>query len=224
MHLERNSIFVAIFAIAMAYIESAVVVYLRAFYGIEDLMKDINFTPDKYTFIEIGREAATLIMLTAAGLIAGKSKSQKTGYVLFAFGIWDIFYYIWLFVFIEWPKSLLEWDILFLIPLPWWAPVIAPVLISALMILEGYVLITKIIYKITIPDWIILALSILILLYTFMEDSIKVILTGIGDLTKLLPSGFNWLLFAAGYAGLILVCIRIFYLNRKNLQLNSGSD
>ncbi len=224
MHLERNSIFVAIFAIAMAYIESAVVVYLRAFYGIEDLMKDINFTPDKYTFIEIGREAATLIMLTATGLIAGKSKSQKTGYVLFAFGIWDIFYYIWLFVFIEWPKSLLEWDILFLIPLPWWAPVIAPVLISALMILEGYVLIREIIYKITIPDWIILALSILILLYTFMEDSIKIILTGIGDLTKLLPSGFNWLLFAAGYASLILVCIRIFYLNRKNLQLNSGSN
>ena len=26
-----------------------------------------------------------------------------------------------------WPETVLDWDILFLLPLPWWGPVIAPV-------------------------------------------------------------------------------------------------
>jgi len=33
--------------------------------------------------------------------------------------------------------SLLDWDILFLLPLPWWGPVLAPVLIALLMIVWG---------------------------------------------------------------------------------------
>ncbi|HSW56015.1 MAG TPA: hypothetical protein VLH59_13080 [Ignavibacteriaceae bacterium] len=195
----------------MAYLESAVVVYLRAMYGIENLLRDINFETDIYTFIEIGREAATIVMLVIVGLKAGNTWQKKFGYFFLSFGIWDIFYYIWLYVFIQWPKSLFEWDILFLIPLPWWGPVIAPILISILLISIGYLLISEVKIKVTSIDWIAFGLSIAVLLYTFTEDSIKVIISGTGDLTKIRPTSFNWLLFLIAYVAWTLTTIKVFY-------------
>ena len=210
--LYRNRlILVGLFAIAMAYIESAVVVYLRAIYGIEDLIKDINLTPDIYTFIEMGREAATLVMLAIIGLIAGSDWQKRTGYFFLAFGIWDIFYYIWLYVFILWPKSLFEWDILFLMPFPWWGPVLAPVLISILLISIGHLLISEIKFKVTLLDWIAFGLSIIVLLYTFVEDSIEVIISGSGELTSVRPTSFNWILFLIAFAVWTTTSIKVFY-------------
>ena len=72
-------IVVSLFAIAMAYLESAVVVYLRAVYGIEDLLRDMPLMPDQYTLIEIGREAATLVMLATIGWIAGRRWQDRVG-------------------------------------------------------------------------------------------------------------------------------------------------
>ena len=175
----------------MAYLESAVVVYLRAMYGIEVLLRDINLTPDKYTFIEIGREFATLVMLAFLALLAGSSWQKKIGYFLLSFGVWDIFYYIWLYIFIQWPASLLEWDILFLIPLPWWGPVIAPILISILLILIGILLVRDKIFKISSFDWIMFSLSIIIILYTFVQDSVSILIAGNGDLMHVRPTSFN---------------------------------
>lgn len=208
---HRNIILVGIFAIAMAYLESAVVVYLREMYNIVDLVKDTPLKPDAYTTIEIGREAATIVMLVIIGLIAGSNWQKKIGYFFLAFGIWDIFYYIWLFIFIQWPKSLLEWDILFLIPFPWWGPVIAPVLISILLFSIGYLLISDVKFKVTSIDWIAFGLSIIVLLYTFMEDSIKVIFSGTGDLTEIRPTSFNWILFLIAYIVWTITSIKVFY-------------
>lgn len=200
----------------MAYLESAVVVYLRAMYGIEDLIRDINFETDIYTFIEIGREAATIVMLVIIALIAGSSLPKKIGYFFLSFGVWDIFYYIWLFIFIQWPQSLFEWDILFLIPLPWWGPVIAPILISILLISIGYLLISEVKFKVTSIDWTIFGLSIFLILYTFMEDSIRVIISGTNDLTEIRPTSFNWILFLTAYIVWIGITIKVFYLSNKN--------
>jgi hypothetical protein len=36
-------------------------------------------------------------------------------------------------VLIGWPATLMDWDILFMIPLRWWGPVLSPVLIAALI-------------------------------------------------------------------------------------------
>ena len=213
---NKNLILVVIFAIAMAYLESAVVVYLRAMYGIEDLLKDTPLLADQYTLIEIGREAATLVMLVIIGLIAGNTWQKKIAFSIFAFGIWDIFYYVWLFLFIHWPKSLFEWDILFLIPLPWWGPVITPVLISLLLIAVAYLLIIEVKFKITSFDWIIFCLSIIIILYTFMEDSIKIILSGGSNLNEARPTDFNWILFLIAYISMIITSIIVFYTRRNN--------
>jgi len=200
----------------MAYLESAVVVYLREMYHIVDLVKDTPLKPDAYTIIEIGREAATIVMLAVIGLLAGNTLPKKIGYFFLSFGVWDIFYYIWLYVFIQWPKSLFEWDILFLIPLPWWGPVIAPVLISLLLILIGYLLISEVKFKVTSIDWIGFILSIIVLLYTFTEDSIKLIISGTGDLTEIRPTAFNWILFLIAYLVWFGTSIKVFYLSKKN--------
>ena len=91
--------------------------------------------------VEMGREAATIVMLAAAGILAGASGLQRFCFFMIAFGIWDIFYYVWLWVILRWPESLMTWDLLFYLPLPWVGPVITPVLISATMIAAGSILI-----------------------------------------------------------------------------------
>lgn len=204
----------------MAYLESAVVIYLRAMYGIENLLTDINLTPDKYTFIEIGREAATIIMLALIAVIAGNTNLKKTGYFFLSFGIWDIFYYIWLYVFIQWPGSLLEWDVLFLIPFPWWGPVIAPILISILLIVIGYLFIVETKFKITRFDWLIFFLSVSVILFTFMEDSINSILTGKGNLAEVRPTKFGWVLYSISLLAWVLTTFKIFHPTLKNGKQN----
>lgn len=86
---------------------------------------------------ELGREAATLVMLASAGVLVAVNFHQWMAAFLIAFGVWDIFYYVFLKVLLDWPASLMTWDILFLIPLPWVGPVITPVLVAATMIVCG---------------------------------------------------------------------------------------
>ena len=129
---------VLIFSIAMAWVESSVVVYLRTPidrvipYQIDPLPISVGLG-----WIGIVREAATLVMLLTVGWLAGRTWRSRLSYTLIAFGAWDIFYYIFLVPMCGWPTSLLDWDVLFLIPLPWWGPVLAPVFISILMIIGG---------------------------------------------------------------------------------------
>lgn len=118
----------------MAYLESAVVVYLRELYYPDGFTFPIKPIPEKIIFIELGREFATIIMLCSVAVISGKLFVERISYFLFAFGVWDIFYYLWLKVFINWPESLLTDDLLFLIPVPWISPVLAPVLVSIIFI------------------------------------------------------------------------------------------
>lgn len=105
--------------------------YLRALLVITDK----TVTLGSYIPMEIGREIATIVMLVAVGWLAGRRRSDRLAYGLFAFGLWDIWYYIWLRLLIHWPVSLFDWDILFLIPLRWWGPVLSPMLIAALICL-----------------------------------------------------------------------------------------
>jgi hypothetical protein len=143
-----RSIWVAIFAVAFAWVESAVVVYLRKIYfdgafsfPLVVVWEEGKHVVDPLIKIEFGREIATLIMLLAVGWVAGRNKFQRFCFFMIAFGIWDIFYYIWLYVMVGWPESLMTWDLLFYVPLPWVGPVITPVLIAAAMIVAGLLII-----------------------------------------------------------------------------------
>jgi len=137
-------VWVAIFSIAFAWVESAVVVYLRTIYfdGGFSFPLTINYENGQHVFnplvrIEFGREIATIIILSAVGIIAGKKPFHRFCFFMIAFGIWDIFYYIWLYIMVGWPESLMTWDLLFYVPLPWVGPVITPVLIAMAMVAAG---------------------------------------------------------------------------------------
>jgi len=140
----RRWIWVVTFAMAFAWVESSVVVYLREIYfdGSFHFPIIVTWENGKHVLdhlmrIELGREAATVLMLAAVGCAAGKNGWQKFSFFMVAFGIWDIFYYIWLQAMISWPESLMTWDLLFFIPLPWVGPVITPVLIALAMTTAG---------------------------------------------------------------------------------------
>src|SRR5258706_13664090 len=138
MKQRKRWLTVAAYAVAMAWVESAVVFYLRTISNRIDPYQPDPLPPVAgLGAVELVREAATLIMLFTVGMLAGKGWRSRWGYAAIAFGVWDIFYYVFLRMICQWPKSVLDWDILFLLPLPWWGPVIAPVLIAALMIVWG---------------------------------------------------------------------------------------
>lgn len=196
---------VIVFAAAMAWVESAVVFYLRVMI---DRVQPYQANPLPESMglggAELVREAATLIMLLAVGWLAGRTWRSRLAYAALAFGAWDIFYYVFLIPLTGWPNSLLDWDILFLIPLPWWGPVLAPVSIAALMVLGG----TLVAWgdepqRALWPKggaWLVAVMGAGLALYTFMADSIPVAPRGVGTLRNVLPTAFNWPLFALGLA------------------------
>jgi len=216
-----------LFAIAMAYVESATVVYIRRMYGISDLLLDIPPFDPVIAPIEVGRELAMLVMLLAVSWAVGKSLQARLSYAFIIFGVWDIFYYIWLRLFIGWPNSLIETDFLFLIPLPWWGPVIAAVVIACLMVVGGILAVIsedkgrKI--RFSAFDWTTLIAGVLILLYSFTEDALAIMPADVETLAQLRPTSFNWPIYILG-----LVSVGYFVLhatwpsNLKNLSSTKG--
>jgi hypothetical protein len=171
----RKIMWITIFSVAMAFVESAVVVYLRAIYYPEGFRFPLKAFTDYIILIEACREVATLVMLSTVAHISGRTFRERFACLLLSFGVWDIFYYIWLKVLIDWPASLLDWDILFLIPVPWIGPVIAPVSISFLMIIFS-VLIASAIQKgnnfqPTATQYVFALSGIALILYSFMRDT-----------------------------------------------------
>jgi hypothetical protein len=131
--MREKVVFLVVFAAAMAFVEAAVVVYLRALIGGGPLfpMKDL---PPGLLAMEIAREGATLIMLCCAAFLALRGGARRLGAFLLAFAVWDIFYYLWLYLSTGWPAGFGDWDILFLIPLPWVGPVWSVLLLCAGML------------------------------------------------------------------------------------------
>jgi DMSO/TMAO reductase YedYZ heme-binding membrane subunit len=191
---------VAFYALAMAWVESAVVHYLRTHIG-RIQPYQANPLPMAFNFgqIELVREAATLLMLILVGWLAGSKVRSKLGYALLAFGIWDLGYYAFLHLMNGWPGSLVDWDILFLLPLPWWGPVWAPMAISILMIGLG-TLLTQCVLPSSLPRmernaWLLAGVGVLAALYTFMAEAIVLLPEGEAAIRSLLPSTFQWPLF-----------------------------
>lgn len=128
--MRRQLGWLAVFAVAMAYLEAAVVVYLREIHYPGGFTFPLVALPVRSALIEIAREAATVVMLLGVAVLAGSDRWERFLFFSILFGIWDIFYYVWLYVALGWPPDLLTPDILFLIPVPWVSPVLAPILIS----------------------------------------------------------------------------------------------
>jgi hypothetical protein len=209
--IERFCI-VVIFGIAFGYIEAAVVVYLRAIFhpeGFNFPLANIGTILQQKPLLltEIGREAATIVLIFTGACLFGRNRRQRSAYFLTIFAIWDIFYYVWLKVLIDWPDSIMDWDILFLIPGTWASPVLYPVLISITMLIFA----AAILYrdargksiKVTLADWLAFFVAAIIVVVSFY-------ITGLHITENDYKSYFYWPLFAAGLLlaiGMFLKCL-----------------
>ncbi|MBN1974392.1 MAG: hypothetical protein JW787_12185 [Sedimentisphaerales bacterium] len=189
-----------IFSIALGYFEAAVVVYLREIFypkGFTFPLEIFSIDPlSKRLFLtEIGREAASLVLIFTGAWLFGSNRRQRIAYFLIIFAVWDIFYYIWLKVLLDWPVSIMDWDILFLIPMTWAGPVLAPVLCSAVMFLFAM----AILYRdfqgrgvyISILDGLVFVIAGFIVIISFC-------IPGPHTLEADYNSYFYWSLFSAG--------------------------
>ncbi len=194
--MERRLIWLTIYAVTMAYLESAVVVYLREIYYPQGFDFPLAPMPQTMMAIEIGREAATVVMLLAVAGLTGRDRWERFFAFSIAFGVWDLFYYVWLWVFLRWPASLFTWDVLFLIPVPWLGPVLAPVLISIALIVSSVSLWRwkerGVAIQFAPRLWALAIAGGIVVLLSFMIDYRAAV-----DLT--LPAPFRWDLFTLGF-------------------------
>jgi hypothetical protein len=202
---ERVRWFVVVaFAVAMAWVEAATVYYLRV---LVDRIDPYQANPipmgGLLVQIELVRETATLVMLATVGLLAGRTRYARAGYTAVAFGAWDIFYYVFLRMMGGWPRSIFDWDVLFLLPLPWWGPVLAPVCIAALMIVGGTLASQAMVRpratSLTRTLWGLHALGIALALVVFMADSLRAVDRGLAAAAAVLPVAFNWPMFGLAF-------------------------
>ena len=200
MDTRPRWIMLALYTAGMAWAESATVFYLRTLVGGVDPYRPhpIPVRAD-LLWVELIREAATLVMLAAGAWLAGRTRRSRSGYFLIAFGIWDILYYVFLRAISGWPRSPFDWDILFLIPLPWWGPVLAPATIALVMIAGGTSLCRAEQAEPALRPqrwtWGLSLFGVALALYVFMADAISVLTEGLEAIQSVRPVQFNWPLF-----------------------------
>lgn len=232
--------YVFFFAAAFAFVEAAVVVYLRDLYYPGGFHFPIKYLIDRNLIVELFRELATVVMMVSVAVIASSKSNNRLssmsdnpltpfskgerknrfwegfGYFLIIFGVWDIFFYIWLKAAIGWPESLFTWDILFLLPVPWIGPVLAPVIVSALMIFIGFNITRWFAFgynvKPKLIHWALVLAGTAFVFYTFMSDSDA-------GFHENYPKPYNWILFVIGIGFYIVafLSLRASIVGRSNL-------
>ena len=222
--LKRLSVAI-LFSIAFAYIESAVVVYLRAIFYPDGFtfpleIFDLTALGRRLTVTEIGREAATLVLIVTAAWLFGHNRQERTAYFLLIFAIWDLFYYVWLKVLLDWPASIMDWDVLFLIPTLWASAVLYPVLVALAMFLFSVAILHRSAQNrplsIKWSDWIGWTASAIILIVAFCLGGRRITLP---DYKAYFPTP----VFALGYALGIAACVRALMHDGNQPAARSGS-
>jgi hypothetical protein len=209
MQWKRAVIALLLFGTAFGYLEAAVVSYLRQLHEparqryypgrpagdlfpiltLEQLHAADSIQPQTLA-IEIGREAATILMLAAVALIVARNAGEWAAAFVIAFGVWDIAFYVFLKLLLDWPQSFFTWDILFLIPVPWAGPVLAPLLVSAAMIAAGAWHLRSDVH-LGAAHWAGIFAGAAVIIISFAMDYRNLMAGG-------MPHRFNWLVFASG--------------------------
>jgi hypothetical protein len=201
-----------LFGISFGYVEAAVVVYLRTIYDplrhqlrpnqpagelfpliTADQLQSVPPETFRLRRVEVAREAATMIMLASVALAAAEGRSLRSLWLpsfAIAFGTWDLFFYVFLKLLVHWPASIMTWDILFLIPVPWAAPVLAPSIVSITIIGAGLLALARPVRMLPV-HWGAMTLGVALILMSFMWDHQNLTAGG-------LPRPFAWRLFGAG--------------------------
>ncbi len=207
--MKRNLTVLTAYAIAMALLESVVVVYMRRLYCPDNPLDlfPLQFLDAYDPILELGREAATIIMILAVALLAERSSVTRSfAAFVYVFGVWDLFYYFWLKVLIGWPVAWLEWDVLFLIPGVWLGPWICPALISLLFIVWGtWTLQSTAHISFTRRSLAVFLSGSALGVATFLQPAAAVLLEeGVAELSHYTPTRFWWWLFFPSF--LLMAC------------------
>jgi hypothetical protein len=228
-----------LFGIGFGFVEAAVVVDLRAILGpsverlagrtsddlvpmipLDRLVKD-NPAAGRLMRVEVLREAATLVMLAGVGLAVGRSFVGRFSVFIVGFGVWDLTYYLFLKLLIDWPASVWTWDILFLIPFPWAAPVLAPSFVAVTMVLAGSIVLVEEAagrpFRVSRRDWLAIVAGGLILIAAFCWDWRNLAAGGMSD-------PFPWPLFAIGEAISLGGFLHAWRASRGEKTVRSGSS
>ncbi len=218
--MKRNVVWLAVFAIAMALLEAAVVIYLRSLYYPGNILK--IFPPKILAHLdlvlEISREAATIVMLLGVAVLAERGFLRVFAAFVYGFGLWDIFYYVWLKVFIGWPVHWGGWDILFLIPWAWLGPWIAAVMVATIFVVwGGAVLSLPGSFRVSTSNVLIFTVGTALVLTSFLQPAFGLLGRGEQALADYRPGGFWWGAYASGLVLMAAALARTFLDGRRRV-------
>jgi hypothetical protein len=223
-----------LFGISFGYVEAAVVVYLRALYDplrhtlhpdrpagelfpliTEDQLQ--RAAPEKSWFlgVEVAREAATMIMLASVALVAARDRPLWLPSFAIAFGTWDLSFYAFLKLLLQWPSSIMTWDILFLIPVPWVAPVLAPSIVSMTIISAGLIALARPV-RMRPVHWGVMMLGGALILTSFMWDYQNLMAGG-------LPQPFAWRCFGLGELAGVAAFLHAFRASKTRMSAGKSN-
>ena len=194
---RRLLLWLTLLSLAFGYIEASVVVYLRVIFYPGGFRFPLVPLPTHLLWIEVGREAATLLLLFSLACLLSRDKLRRFAIFAYCFGLWDLAYYLFLKLILDWPASLLTWDILFLIPLPWTGPVLAPMLV-AIALMAAAVFILRLPEGASSPfrpiDWAVEGVAGGVILASFLWNVPALA-------SQAQPHDYPWWLFSAGFIG-----------------------
>ncbi len=232
MKIYSKTIWIILFAIAMGYLETSVVVYLRELYYLDGFDFPLVAMSQTLAVTELFREAATIIMIVAVSVLVTEIRLHRFAWFLVIFSVWDIIYYVGLKLLLNWPESLLTTDILFLLPCIWTGPVIAPVINSLTMILLAIAILGnfkgwKPVIRLSTVVWILLIAGSVFVLIAYMKDfavfyrdythsvssdSTKYYQQLFKLSIRFIPRSFDWLLYGIGlvmhYTAIFIILLK----------------
>jgi hypothetical protein len=137
-------------------------------------------------------------------------------------------------LFLNWPPSVFTWDVLFLIPVVWVGPVLAPVICSCTMILLATGILFREIkghpIRIIPWEWFLCFTGAFAIFITFIWDYSKIILEGgflsrywtlannehfLRIISHYKPDTYHWGLFLLGEGLIVLSFMLALYRTRK---------
>jgi hypothetical protein len=192
---KQRLFWLVVFGAAFGIVEAAVVVYLRRIYYPGGFGFPLVLPRLPLLKLELVREAATLVMLLAVAVLAERRAWARFGAFALLFGVWDLVFYLVLRFAVGWPPSLLTWDILFLVPVPWTGPVLSAALVAASLVLAGGWIIVRV-NRGLVPRnvwwvWLLALVSLMLLLGSFFANQGSARTTGA-------HGGFPWLVYGLG--------------------------
>jgi hypothetical protein len=211
----RKIVWLSLYAIAMAQVEASLVIHLRTIYSAEPLeIFPLSLFTTRDLIMELVRELATLVMILSVALLSARGFTRVFAAFVFVFGLWDLFYYLWLKIMMGWPLSWMEWDVLFLLPWIWLGPWLTPALIALLFVVwGGWVLYSPREIRFARNNAVLFVLGVLLALAAFLQPAAFVLWEGKAALQGFQPEGFWWFLFLLGY---LLMVVGLWRTTRKN--------